>query len=88
MTPPTAFLPPFHALPQGTSRVRYQGRSYVVSKSCFNKGKSWKLVAEELGEPDYISLNFYDLDSGARIYPCEMPADKVIAFVCGLAITD
>ena len=23
----------------------------------------------------------YNLQSGARLYPCEMPADKVIAFV-------
>ena len=40
-----------------------------------------KLVAEELGGGDYISLNFYDLTNGPALYPCEMPAGKVIAFL-------
>ena len=76
------------ALPDGTHTGRYQTRRYVWSKSTFNSGKSWKLVAEELGGPDYISLNLYALASGARLYPCEMPAAKVIAFVRGLIIED
>ena len=43
-----------------------------------------KLVAEELGGPDYISLNHYALRSGARLKPCEMPEAKVRAFVLNL----
>jgi len=82
------FLDAFHALPDGTHTGRYQTRRYVWSKSTFNSGKSWKLVAEELGCSDYVSLNFYALASGARLYPCEMPAAKVIAFVRGLIIED
>jgi len=81
-----AFLAAFHALPEGTHRGQVGGRTYVFSKSRFNNGKSWKLMAEELGGPDCISLNLYDLTSGPRLYPCEMPADKVIAFVCGLSV--
>ena len=83
-----AFLAAFHALPDGTHRGQFEGRAYVFSKSRFNNGKSWKLVAEELGGPDYISLNLYDLVSGPRLYPCEMPADKVIAFVRGLTVIE
>ena len=83
---PPAFLAAFHALPVGTFRGLFAGSSYVVSKTTFNSGKSWKLVSEELGGTDYISLNLYDLNSGPRLFPCEMPADKVIAFVCGLTI--
>jgi hypothetical protein len=49
-------------------------------------GKSIKLVAEELGGSDYISLNWYDLASGARLKPCEMPEAKVRAFVEGLVV--
>ena len=71
-----------------TVDARFLDRRYVWSKSTFNSGKSWKLVAEELGGSDYISLNFYALASGARLYPCEMPAAKVIAFVRGLIIED
>jgi hypothetical protein len=43
-----------------------------------------KLVAEELGGSGYISLNWYDLASGPRLKPCEMPAAKVIGFVLAL----
>lgn len=78
------FLTAFHALPLGTHKGSFQGRLYVFSKSSFAHGKSWKLVAEELGGTDYISLNLYDLASGPRLYPCEMPAEKVVNFVCGL----
>jgi len=38
-------------------------------------------VAEALDRSDYISLNFYDLVSGAQLAPCEMPHEKVISFV-------
>jgi len=69
------------SLPFGTSRGQAQGRTYVASRSDFNGGRSVKVVAEELGGPDYISLNLYHLKHGARLYPCEMPAAKVIAFV-------
>ncbi|WP_223423278.1 hypothetical protein [Tateyamaria pelophila] len=60
------------------------GRRYVVTKSAFSAGKSVKLVAEELGGTDYISLNWYDLASGDRLKPCEMSAAKVTAFVMAL----
>jgi hypothetical protein len=70
----------------GTHTGVCHGKRYVVSKSAFNNGKSWKLVAEELGGQDYISLNLYELKSGARLYPCEMSTDKVIEFVCGLTL--
>ncbi len=82
------FLKAFHALPVGTHKGRFTGKRYVFSKTAFNTGKSWKLVAEELGGTDYISLNLYDLARGPRLYPCEMPTEKVMAFVCGLTVTD
>tara|TARA_R110002072_G_scaffold30387_10_gene94999 strand:+ start:1695 stop:1844 length:150 start_codon:yes stop_codon:yes gene_type:complete len=34
-----------------------------------------------LGGSDYISLNFYGLTAEPGLYPCEMPAEKVIAFL-------
>jgi len=43
-----------------------------------------KLWAEELGGNDRISLNIYAPPSGdPTLKPCEMPIDKVTAFVLG-----
>ena len=80
----TGFAAALAALPLGTFTGTAAGRRYVVTKSAFSAGKSIKLVAEELGGTDYISLNWYDLASGARLKPCEMPAEKVTDFVLGL----
>ena len=81
MTPPGDVAALLDAIPEGTGRGSAGGRRYVVTRSQFNGGRSTKLVAEELGGTDYISLNFYRLDSGARLFPCEMPAEKVIGFL-------
>ena len=80
----TAFLAAFDALPTGTRTGTSQRRRYRFTKSADPTGKTAKLVAEELGGTDYISLNLYRLASGARLKPCEMPAEKVIAFVLAL----
>ncbi|QJF53241.1 hypothetical protein G3256_14545 [Roseobacter ponti] len=71
------------ALPAGSLSGRYHGRRYRAVKSVFNNGRSVKLFAEEAGGNDYISLNFYRLKSGARLYPCEMSRGKVLSFVLG-----
>jgi hypothetical protein len=78
------FLSAFQDLAVGRHKGQLNGKRYVFSKSTYTTGESWKLVAKELGSTDYISLNLYDLASGPRLCPWEMPADKVIAFVCGL----
>ncbi|WP_298293976.1 hypothetical protein [uncultured Litoreibacter sp.] len=82
MTP--RFLKAFDALPAGTFKATYQDRPYIVTKSALSEGKAQKLVAEELGGTDYISLNLYRLASGPLLKPCEMPDAKVIAFVEGV----
>ncbi len=78
------FLRAFDALPLGTFYGVFDGRRYVVTRTNFSGGGAQKLVAEELGGADYISLNLYRLASGARLKPCEMPEAKVVAFVMGL----
>lgn len=80
-----SFATALAALPKGTFTGMAAGRRYVVTKSEFSGGKSIKLVAEELGGTDYISLNWYDLAAGAQLKPCEMPAAKVAEFVLALA---
>lgn len=79
-----AFLAAFDALPLGSFTGHHRGRCYVVTRTEFSGGAAQKLVAEELGGPDRISLNLYRLTSGARLRPCEMPAAKVVSFVLGL----
>lgn len=82
MNAPDTFLSALFAIPLGSSTGQSKGRRYIVSHSVLAGGKSHKLVAHQLGGGDYISLNLYLTDnSGALLRPCEMPADKVIAFV-------
>ena len=82
MTPD--FLAAFDALPLRTFKATFKNRPYIVTKSALYKGKAQKLVAEELGGADYISLNLYRLASGPLLKPCEMPMQKVVSFVLGL----
>lgn len=87
-TVPDAFVQALQRLPSDTITGQFQGQRYVATKSVFNAGKSFKLVAEELGGADYISLNLYVLASGARLFPFEMSHDKVITFVTGFQPDD
>ena len=81
---PAAIWSRLHTLPQGWFTARYDGRRYGVSNVAHAGGRSMKLYAEELGGPDRISLNIYAPSSGEpALRPCEMPVDKVTAFVLG-----
>ncbi|MCK0146405.1 peptide methionine sulfoxide reductase [Arenibacter sp. F26102] len=69
------------AIPLGYSCVLFQNKKYGVTRSNFNKGKSIKVYAEELGGNDFISFNFYITDKTEQLKPCEMPHAKVINFI-------
>ena len=79
-----AFLKAFYSLPLGGFTGRAHGRRYLVTRRSYAGGRSHELVAHELGGSDYISMNLYTLQSGARLKPCEMPEAKVVAFVLAL----
>lgn len=83
-----AFLAAFDALPPGAFTGFANGRKYQVIRQDLAAGKAQKLVAHELGGSDYISLNIYRLASGARLKPCEMPAETVIRFVLDLKVME
>lgn len=68
-------------LSKGYSKVTYSGRNYGVVGSVFNNGKSYKILAEELGGNDIISLNYYITNKEDSLKPCEMPEEKVIRFL-------
>jgi hypothetical protein len=79
------FLAAFDALPFGGYGGTYEGRRYRIVKSRYADARSQKLEAEELGGADFISLNLYRLATGeALLKPCEMPEEKVRAFVLGV----
>lgn len=66
---------------EGYSEGIYNNNKYGITKTIFNKGKSIKLYAEELGGNDFISLNYYITKSKDLLKPCEMPEAKVIDFM-------
>lgn len=85
MTASEDFLTAFDALPRGAYGATYEGKRYRVIKSVLVTGRSQKLEAEELGGNDYVSFNLYRLASGeVLLKPCEMSAEKVIAFIMGV----
>lgn len=63
--------------------MRYAGRRYGLSRTTRAGGRSISVYAEELGGPDVISTNVYRTTSGDLLRPCEMPAEKVLAFLRG-----
>jgi hypothetical protein len=70
--------------PLGWFIGNYRSRRYGITRSVHAEGRSMKLFAEELGGPDRISLNIFAPPTGApTLKPCEMPVDKVTAFVLG-----
>ncbi|QSZ43105.1 peptide methionine sulfoxide reductase [Sulfurimonas aquatica] len=72
------------ALEDGSYDVFYYKKRYLLSKQTELNGKLIKLYAEELGDTDFISLNYYPLIGDGLLRPCEMPEKKVIDFVLSL----
>ena len=81
MTPPDDVPRLIRALPLGSTTGTAHGSRWTAVRHDFSEGRAIKLVAEELGGTGYISLNLYDLTSGPRLFPCEMPSARVIDFL-------
>ena len=77
----------FDRVPVGWSLVVYDGRRYAVTRSVHGDGRSESILAEALDGSDLVSANLYRLDGEDALKPCEMPAEKVIAFLQGLSST-
>ncbi|WP_262269447.1 hypothetical protein [Microvirga yunnanensis] len=74
------------AIPSGYGNGVYQGLRYGVTVRRSYDGKRTSLFARALPDGDVVSFNLYRLESGeASLRPCEMPAEKVVAFVLGYA---
>jgi len=72
-------------LKDGSYDVFYEDKRYLLSKKTELKGKLIKLYADELGDNDFISLNYYSEIGDGLLKPCEMPQEKVIDFVLNLS---
>ncbi len=68
-------------IPLGVSEIWLNDKKYLVTRKDFNKGKSTKVFAQELGGKDFVSFNFYLTSQGAQLKPCEMPEQKVLDFI-------
>lgn len=72
----------FDKLPQGYSTGDYNGRRFDLSVRRSQDGRRNSLFARELAGTDIISFNLYRFSSGkTSLKPCEMSAEKVVAFV-------
>jgi len=65
----------------GAYDVLYDNKRYLFRKESHLDGKLIKVYAEELGNTNFISLNYYPQTANGLLKPCEMPDEKVIDFV-------
>lgn len=70
-----------HSIPLGYSEVVFNNKKYGITREEFNKGKSTKVYARQLGGNDFISLNYYITNKKESLKPCEMSEIKVIDFL-------
>ncbi len=81
----TAFLGALERLPDGYWVGRYEGRRWGVTVERLAGGRQVKLYGEALGGAGHASFNLYLPSSGkVLLKPCEMPAERVVAFVEGV----
>ena len=69
----------------GASRGTSMGCRWSAVRTLHADGRSEKIEARALDGPadgeGYISANLYLLSNGARMIPCEMPAERVARFL-------
>ena len=76
------FLTRFLDMPRGYVRGTWEGRPHGVRVEVSGDGRRRKLYAEALDGDGHVSCNLYLPDGGAPLVrPCEMPEERVRAFV-------
>lgn len=68
-------------VPEGWTRVEYDGRAYGLSRATRAGGRGVAVLAEELGGDDLVSANVFRTSAGDLLKPCEMPTAKVLDFL-------
>ena len=82
----TEFYTKLLALPNGANDVMYREKRYLIRKETLLEGKLLKVYAEELGNNDIVSGNYYATLKGGILKPCEMSDKKVIDFVLNVKV--
>lgn len=82
-TPPPSLAALVEAVPEGWTRVRYEGRPYGLTRRSWAGGRSINVLAEELGGSDLVSANIHLTTTAHHLRPCEMPEAKVLDFLRG-----
>lgn len=70
-------------IPAGWSRVEVDGVPYGLTRTDHADDRSVSVHAEQLGGSDVVSTNAWRTSNGTVLRPCEMPEDKVLAFLRG-----
>ena len=65
----------------GAYDVIFDDKRYLFRKESHLDDKLIKVYAEELGDTNFISLNYYPQTANGLLKPCEMPDEKVIDFI-------
>ena len=72
----------FAQLPEGYSEGAYEGRRFGMTVRRSEDGRRNSLFARELAGTDIVSFNLFRVTSDRTLLkPCEMSAEKVVAFV-------
>ena len=72
----------FAKLAEGYSEGAYEGRRFGLIVRRSGDGRRNSLFARELAGTDIVSFNLYRVTSDRTLLkPCEMSAEKVVAFV-------
>lgn len=74
----------FARVPVGWSVRESSGRRYGVTRALGAGGRSQRLHAEALDGTDVISANLCRLNGREVLKPCEMQAERVVAFLDSL----
>ena len=82
-TPPLSLAALVDAVPEGWTRVLYEGRPYGLTRRTWAGGRSINVLAEELGGSDVVSANIHRTATAHHLRPCEMPEAKVVDFLRG-----
>jgi hypothetical protein len=77
-----------HHIPHGYSEAFYQGKRYSLTRTDRAGGKAISVYAKELGGSNHISFNYYLTEKGGQLKPCEMPEEKVLAFLAGAELRE
>ena len=72
----------FAKLAEGYREGTYEGRRFSLIVRRSGDGRRNSLFARELDGPDIVSFNLFRVTSDRTLLkPCEMSAEKVVAFV-------